>query len=52
MFFVHLVGKLVFWPYCPKTPTHKSQVGSDKNFASLIELNRAERANDKDVRYT
>ena len=52
MFFVHLVGKLVLWPYCPKTPTHKSQVRRDKNFAILIELNRVERANDKDVRYT
>ena len=57
--FVHLVWKIVFWLYRPKNPNFKFQfqafsnkIGRDKNLARFIELDRVERANDKNVRHT
>ena len=53
-----LVLKIVLWPFCPKNPNFKFQfqplwnkIGRGKNLGRLIDLNKVERANDKNVRH-
>ena len=55
-FFCPFSSNIDFWPYCTKNPNFKFQfqplykkIGRDKNLARLIELDRMERANDKNV---